>query len=62
MLQLTWCVTVATTYKLKSSGKGWYYLTCYNCLRVAKRNYPSYVCKSGHKTETEIYRYELSKI
>ncbi|CAL5198139.1 unnamed protein product [Lathyrus oleraceus] len=59
MNQLAWCITIATTKKLKATGNGWYYPTCYNFPKVAKDNSPSYVCSNGHSIETEIYRYKI---
>ncbi|KAI5396274.1 hypothetical protein KIW84_062468 [Lathyrus oleraceus] len=43
MNQLTWCITVATSKKLKATGNGWYYQAYYNCPKVAKGNSPPYV-------------------
>ncbi|CAK8544557.1 unnamed protein product [Lathyrus sativus] len=53
---ITQCVTVAKTDKLKSSHGGWYYQSCHECPRVAKGQQPPYICGAGHNTDTDIYR------
>ncbi|CAL5186064.1 unnamed protein product [Lathyrus oleraceus] len=52
---LSWCVTVATTKKLKATGNGWYYLACCKCPKVANGASPPYICSDGHSTETGIF-------
>ncbi|CAL5208269.1 unnamed protein product [Lathyrus oleraceus] len=56
---LSRCVIVATTKKMKATGNGWYYLACCKCPRVAKGASPPYTCSDGHSTETKIYRYKI---
>lgn len=56
MFQVTQCVTVATTYKLKVAHGGWYYQAYHACPRASKEDNRPFVCSSGHSTETEIYR------
>ncbi|KAL5067560.1 hypothetical protein RYX36_018447, partial [Vicia faba] len=52
----TTCVTVATTTQLIDDSNGWYYKACHQFSQVSKGDTPPYICRSGHKTEAEIWR------
>ncbi|XP_045791821.1 uncharacterized protein LOC123886558 [Trifolium pratense] len=53
------CVTVVTTFKIKPTRSGWYYLTCFKCPKQCFGVAPPYKCGDDHETETEIIRYKV---
>jgi hypothetical protein len=63
-LQDTYCVTTATTDKIRVSNQGWYFRGCHDCSCKAEGVAPPYVCKKGHNTHEEIikYGYELFRL
>lgn len=57
IIQISYCVTVATIEKVNSTKHGWYFLACHKCPKIARGEKPPYTCDDGHNTETEIVRY-----
>ncbi|KAK2366319.1 hypothetical protein QL285_079715 [Trifolium repens] len=45
--QDTYCVTTATTDKIRVSNQGWYFRGCHDCSCKAEGVAPPYVCKKG---------------
>ncbi|KAK2444080.1 hypothetical protein QL285_015134 [Trifolium repens] len=57
--QDTYCVTTATTDKIRVSNQGWYFRGCHDCSCKAEGVAPPYVCKKGHNTHEEIIKYKI---
>jgi hypothetical protein len=56
-MQDTYCVTTATTDKIRATNQGWFFHGCHDCSCKAEGVAPPYVCKKGHNTHEEIIKY-----
>ncbi|WJX54921.1 hypothetical protein P8452_40751 [Trifolium repens] len=55
----TYCVTVASTDKIKLSNQGWFFYGCTDCSLKCDGTEPPFVCKKGHQTSDPLIKYKL---
>jgi hypothetical protein len=58
-IQDTYCVTVASTDKIKLSNQGWFFYGCTDCSLKCDGTEPPFVCKKGHQTSDPLIKYAL---
>ncbi|KAK2363415.1 hypothetical protein QL285_088405 [Trifolium repens] len=55
----TYCVTVASTDKIRLSNQGWFFYGCTECSLKCEGTEPPFVCKKGHRTSDPLIKYKL---
>ncbi|WJX76153.1 hypothetical protein P8452_59600 [Trifolium repens] len=55
----TYCVTVASTDKIRLSNQGWFFYGCTECSLKCEGTEPPFICKKGHQTTDPLIKYKL---
>jgi hypothetical protein len=58
-IQDTYCVTVASTDKIRLSNQGWFFYGCTECSLKCEGTESPFVCKKGHRTSDPLIKYGL---